>query len=368
MDRRRGEATDTRPPSPDLGVDATFRSVVSTGGRTTDGPADGVAAASAGSVVDRVVDRVDGMQRRTRPLAVVFAVAKKYGDDRGGQLAMILTYRGFFASFPLLLAFVNVVGLLVRDDAELRARLIESTLGDVPVVGTEILKADLGGSVTVVVASVAVSLWAGLGLLETLQELLNTVWGVPVYDRPNWLVRRARSLPAAVLLGGCLVLSGSRAWVGGDGVLSAIVSIVSPVLAGGLCCLGLHALLCARKVPLSAQLPGAAFVGASWWVLVSVAGWYVERFVVRSSDTYGVFVVVFGLLSWAYLLGSLYLYGNELASVLHERLWPRSLTGRNLTEADRTAFAAIPEREVRVRGTAITVDVPRDPAPEESPP
>ena len=39
--------------------------------------------------------------------------------------------------------------------------------------------------------------------------------------------------------------------------------------------------------------------------------WYVERIVANSSDTYGVFVVVFGLLSWCLLLGMLFLYSNE---------------------------------------------------------
>lgn len=294
---------------------------------------------------------------------MVFAVTKKYGEDRGGQLAMILTYRGFFASFPLLLAFVNVVGLLVRDDEDLRDQLIHSTLGEVPIIGTEVLKADVGGSVAVIVVSVLVSLWAGLGLLESLQELLNTVWGVPMFERPNWVVRRLRSLPAAVLLGACLVLSGARSWISSPAALAAVASVLVPFLAGALCYLGLHALLCQRKVPFPAQLPGAVFVGLSWYVLLTLAGWYVDRFVVRSSDTYGVFAVVFGLLSWAYLLGMLYLYGNELSSVLHERRWPRSLTGRDLTDADRAAFAAVSEREVRVRGTEISVDVPRDPAP-----
>ena len=315
------------------------------------------------NIVDRLSDKVDFLQRRVPPVAVGLAVTKKYGEDRGGQLAMILTYRGFFAAFPLLLAFVNVVGLLVQNNDELRDELINSTLGDVPIIGSEVLKADVGGSVTVVVGSVLVSLWAGLGLLETLQELLNTVWGVPIYDRPNWFVRRGRSVPAAFLLGGCLVLSGSRAWFDLPSVIGSVVSVVMPVLAGALCYLGLHWLLCNRKVPFVAQLPGAGFVGLAWYVLLSAAEWYVNRFVVRSSDTYGVFVVVFGLMSWAYLLGTLYLYGNELSSVLYERRWPRSLTGRNLTDADQAAFARVSEREVRVRGTELTIDVPRDPAP-----
>src|SRR5690606_11192545 len=114
-----------------------------------------------------------------------------------------------------------------------------------------------------------------------------------------------------------------------------VAAFLLPFLAGSLCYLGLQWLLCQRKVPVRAQLPGAAFVGLAWFALQSLGEWYVDRYVVESSDTYGVFVIVFGLLSWSYLLGLLYLYGNELASVLHDRRWPRSSTGRHLTEADR---------------------------------
>lgn len=317
--------------------------------------------------MDRALDRLDATQRRLPPVAVLVAVLKKFGEDRGGQLAMLLAYRGFFATFPLLLAFVNVLGLLLAGNDELRDDLIDSALANIPVIGGEIQQgADaLGGSVGVVVASALVSVWAGLGLMEQLQESLNTVWGVPVFERPNWWVRRVRSIPAALVVAACLVLSGSRAWWFGDapGPVGRAMSFVLPFAAGALCTLGLHRLLCARSVALAGRAPGAVAVGAGWLVLQLVGEWYVTRFVIRSSDTYGLFVVVFGLLSWSYLLGVVYLYGNELAAVLVDRRWPRSLSGRALTRADRAAYRSALEREVRVRGTDVTVEVPRDPAP-----
>ena len=318
------------------------------------------------NLIDRTVDRIDAIQRRTPPAAVVFGVLKKYGDDRGGQLAMLLAYRGFFSLFPLLLAFVNVVGLLLAGNPELREDLIDSTLASVPAVGEEIKSTAgaAGGSELVVVLSVLVSLWAGLGLLEMLQETLNTLWGVPVFRRPPWILRKLRSLPAAVLVGACLVLSGASTWVFDDPGTSPVeraAGFVLPFLAGFLCYLGLHWLLCTRKVPLRAQLPGAAFVGTAWLVLQLLGTWYIDRFVLQSSQTYGIFVVVFGLLSWSYLLGLLYIYGNELAVVLMERRWPRSLTGRNLTDADQAALTDLLGREVRVEGVGLDVEVPRLP-------
>jgi membrane protein len=362
--------TGTAPTDPDDAArpadavdDATVDATDGGTGEPSDG---GDAEAPRRNLIDRTADRLDAVQRRVPLLAVVHGVLKKFGEDRGGQLAMLLTYRGFFAAFPLLLAFVNVIGLLLADNDELRHDLLDSTLSTIPIIGDQIVQgADVSGSVWVVVGSVLVSLWAGLGLLEMLQEALNTVWGVPLYDRPPWIIRRLKSLPAALIMGACLILSGSRTWLLGwlPDWLGTVAGVAVPVLAGALCYLGLHWLLCRRKVPFTAQLPGALFVGLSWYLLTALGEWYVNRFIVRSSDTYGVFVIVFGLLSWSYLLGTMYLYGNELASVLYEHRWPRSLSGRDLTDADRSAYARVSEREVRVRGTDISVVVPRDPAP-----
>lgn len=317
------------------------------------------------NIVDRTLDRIDAFHRGVAPLAVAHGVIKKFGDDRGGQMAMLLTYRGFFSLFPLLLAFVNVVGLLLADNEELRDRLIDSTVSSVPIVGNEIAgSADaLGGNWFVAVGAVLVSVWAGLGLLEMLQEALNNVWGVPRFRRPSWIIRKLRDVPGAVLIGLCLVLSGGSAWLfgshSGPGVWLA--GLVLPFAAGALCYLGLHWLLCVRKVPFVAQLPGATFIGAAWLALQTLGTWYVDRFVLRSSDTYGVFVIVFGLLSWSYLLGMFYLYANELSVVLHDRRWPRSITGRNLTDADQDALALILRNEVRVEGVGLDVEVPRLP-------
>ncbi len=318
-----------------------------------------------GRTVDSVSDRLDAVQRRVAPLAVLHGVLKKFGEDRGGQLAMLLTYRGFFALFPLLLVFVNVVGLVLSGSPEIQRRLIDSTLASIPIVGTQIRSGaeDLGGSWTVIVASSLVSLWAGLGLLEMLQESLNTVWNVPVYDRPNWLIRRLRSLPGALVILASLILTGAPAWLfwwAPDGVVS-VAAVVAPFLAGALCALGLHLTLCRRGVAIRWLLPGSAVVGLSWLTLQLLGTWFVDRFVVRSSDTYGVFVLFFGLLSWTYLVSTTYLYGIELSSVLVDRRWPRSLTGRDLTDEDEAAFRSASEREVRVRGTDISVAIPRQP-------
>lgn len=317
------------------------------------------------------MDRVDALHRKVPPVAVLHAVLKKYGEDRGGQLATLLAYRGFFSLFPLLLAFVGVLGLLLAGDDELREDLVDSALSTVPVIGSEISKGaeGLSGSFFVVVGSILVSLWAGLGLLDILQESINTVWGVPHFERPPWILRRLRDIPGALLIAVCVLISGAARWLIADGTAAWVelgAGALLPILAGGLAFVGLHLLLGSRNVSIVALLPGALACGLGWWGLQALGGLYIDRIVRESSDTYGVFVVVFGLLSWCYVLGMLFLYSAELSVVLLERRWPRSLSGRDLTDQDQRAFSELAAREVRVRGTEIAVEVPRD--PEGTPP
>ncbi len=322
---------------------------------------------AGGSFIDRAVDRVDEVQRRVPPLAVAFAVSKKYGEDEGSQLAMLIAYRGFFSIFPLLLALVNVLGIALRNNPSLRSTILDSTLSNIPVVGTQVATGsdELTGSWLLLSVAAVLSVWSGLGLLAVLGAALNRIWDVAVFDRPSWVVRQLRSIGAAVVVGVCAMVSGLGAWAVTTDLavlLRVVASAVFPLVAGAAAYLGLHQILCVRKVPFKSQLPGMAATALVWWGLLSLGGAYVERVVSRSSDTYGVFAVVLGLLSWSYLLGMLYLYCVSLAAVLAGRRWPRSLSGRNLTEPDRSAVERIVERGVTVRGTQVDVSVPDEPA------
>src|SRR5690606_26792015 len=124
------------------------------------------------NLFDRAGDRIDAFHRKIPPLAVLHAVLKKHSEDRCDQLSMLLAYKGFFCLFPLMLAFVNLLGLILQDNDQLREDLIASTLSSVPIIGTEIADnaAQLGGSIWVLIGSILVSLWAGFGLLDMIQE------------------------------------------------------------------------------------------------------------------------------------------------------------------------------------------------------
>src|SRR5215469_7034800 len=83
----------------------------------------------------RTLDRV---QQRHGWLAFLVAVWKKFSDDQAGNLAALVAYYGFASLFPLLLVFVTVLDIVLRNDPKLREQVVSSTFGQFPVIGPQL--------------------------------------------------------------------------------------------------------------------------------------------------------------------------------------------------------------------------------------
>src|SRR5207237_279332 len=81
-------------------------------------------------------------------------------------------------------------------------------------------------------------------------------------------------------------------------------------------------------------IPGAVVAGVAWAILQALGGYIVGHQLKGASQTYGVFAVVIGLLSWLYLQAQITLLAAEVNVVLVRKLWPRSLSGKTAAEAD----------------------------------
>jgi uncharacterized BrkB/YihY/UPF0761 family membrane protein len=62
----------------------------------------------------------------------------------------------------------------------------------------------------------------------------------------------------------------------------------------------------------------------AWQVLQAVGGYLVGHYLRHTSQVYGVFAIVLGLLFWLYLGARFALYAAEVNVVAARRLWPRS--------------------------------------------
>jgi membrane protein len=287
------------------------------------------------------------------------AVVKRFGDHGDGALAGTIAYYGFFSLFPLLMALTSIAAIVLANDPDLQDRILDSAVSQFPVIGTQIREnvGAVDGSGVTIAVGIALALWAGIGGVRAAQVAMDTVWDVPRKQRSGMPIAIARAMLMLVVLGTFLlagvVLSGiATGFAGAWGTViglgaSALLHVAVFVLA--------YRVLTVASVSWNQVAPGAVLAGLGWTVLLAVGGWIVSDRLESSSDVYGTFAVVIGLLAWIYLGAQLTLVGAELNAVLARHLWPRSLTGDDITEADIRALERSARQEERREDEIVNV-------------
>jgi YihY family inner membrane protein len=310
--------------------------------------------------VDRTVEVLDRYQRRHAPAGFVYGVVKKFGNDNGGMLAGLMAYYGFLSLFPLLLLLITVVGLATGGDASATHRVEHSALSEFPVIGSQ-----LGGNIHVLHNRAGVGLaigivgliWGSQGVVQSAQFAMAEVWDIPLVDRPGFVPRLLRSLAVIGSVGVFVLASTALAGVltvGNRGALFVVVGVVVSVLLNFGIFVVAFRLLTPPAVQTRWLLPGAVVGALGWTVLQYVGGALVDHTLRNTSQVYGFFAVVLGLLAWIYLGTQLTVYAAEVNVVRHRRLWPRSLRAP-LTAADEEVLRRLvleqrsrPEQQVQV--------------------
>jgi membrane protein len=313
------------------------------------------------SMLKRLLERVDRYQREHAWLGFLVAVFKRFGEDRAGQLAALVAYYGFFSLFPLLLALVTVVGLVLGENPELQNRVLGAALAQFPVIGDEIRRniTALEGTGLALVVGIGGALWSGLAGIKAAQNAMDSIWDVPVKHQPKFLVAVFRALLMLATLGMFLLLSTFLGGVaaGADTrstalqVLGVAVSFVLNFLVFWVA----FRVLTVAEVSWGEVLPGALGASVLWSVLQTLGGYLIGHRLQSASETYGFFAVVIALLTWMYLGGQATLLAAEVNVVRTKRLWPRALDPEDLTEADRRALRALAEAEERHHAQDVRV-------------
>jgi membrane protein len=310
--------------------------------------------------VKRIVASLDAWQRRHPWGGFPVAVLKKFGEDRGSSLAALIAFYAFFSLFPLLLAFVSILGFVLEGDPSLRDDIVDTALGRIPVIGAQLADEvhPLTGSGIALAVGIAGALWAGLGVTLALGRSFAEIWDVPRMDQPSGLRRRGRGLALLAVIAVLLVASTAATGVAAGGSVGATaergVAVLASLAGNVLVYLAIFGLLTPRPRGIRDLLPGVAVAAVGSLVLQSVGGWYVDRAISGASATYGTFALVIGLLSWFWLAAHLVLIAVAVNVVRHRRLWPRSLAGE-LTPADRVALQKSAEAARQDRRQEIAV-------------
>jgi membrane protein len=287
--------------------------------------------------LDKAAGAADRFQQRQPWLAFPVAVWKKFSDDQAGNLAALITYYGVASLFPLLLLLGTVLNITLKNNPQLRQQLIDSALGQYPVIGPEINNhlGEIPGTGLALFFSILFLVYGTRGAAAAMLNAMCTIWGVAREDRPGF----PRSLGYEVLLtatvGTGFVLTTFLSGVaGGAGHLLTGVGaylgaiIISFVLNVAMFWTAFR-LASARKVPWRELKYGAIAAAVTWQVLQLAGGYIVAHQLHRASALYGTFGVVLGLMAWIYLQATATLYAAEIDVVLVRRLWPRSLKSEN---------------------------------------
>jgi YihY family inner membrane protein len=301
---------------------------------------------------ERQVRRLDRFQQRHVVIAFPWAVVQKFGNDQAGGKAALMAYYGLFALFPLLLLFATLIGFALPGDPELQAKLIDSALGNFPVVGDQ-LRSDvhpLTGSTLALIVGIGGTLYGSLGIGFASQNAMNTVWNIPHVRWPSIWKGYARTLGVIGLLGLASVASTALAAIAtavARGPGTALLAIAASLAMNfGLFLLAFMVLTAEPLRPRDVAL-GAAIATIFWEALQLTGTWYVTRQLRQVSPTYGFLAVVITLLSWLYLGSQLTLWAAEINVVRRYRLWPRSLIQPPLAPGDKLVFTRLASMECR---------------------
>jgi YihY family inner membrane protein len=302
--------------------------------------------------VERALRRVDRYQQAHGLLGFLFGVAKKFGDDKGGNLTTLLAWNGFFALFPLLLILVTALGLLLAGHPALEQRVLHSTLTQFPIIGDQLQRNihGLRGNTFGLVVGLAGFLWGARGVTQAGQHAMAEIWNVPGKHRPSFATRQLRGLLLLLVFALGVIATtalASLAILVRHSLFFTIANLTaSAVVNAALFLLGFR-VLTPRQIPTRQLLVGAVVAGMLWVALQTAGGYLVGHNLKHANQVYGFFAIVLGLLSWLYLAAEATLYAAEINVVRARRLWPRSILQPPLTPSDRQALADLAKQEER---------------------
>ncbi|MGI9155617.1 MAG: YihY/virulence factor BrkB family protein [Marmoricola sp.] len=329
-----------------------------------------------------LADRLDAFQRRHPVVGFPLAVTYKFFDDQSNYLAATVTYYTFAAVFPLLLISSSVLGFLLQGDEKLKTALLDSALGQFPIVGPALgTHEGLRGSTAAVVFGGLAALYGILGLGQAAQNAVQVAWAVPRNVRPNPFISRLRSGALLSLAGLVVLVLATLTSVAGNAQMFGVVADRGLGWLITLVSIALTALVLAllirwatdRREPLRHLLPGALLTAVLWQLLQRLGRFYVDHVVQRANEVNGVFALTLGLLALIYIAANMAVVGLQVNVVLMKHLYPRALLtpftdAVELTDADRRAYAAYAQAQ-RHKGfekVDVTFDA-QEPEPPDEP-
>jgi uncharacterized BrkB/YihY/UPF0761 family membrane protein len=270
-------------------------------------------------------DRVMDLRAKHPAIEIVVDMLDGWRRHLSGRNASVVAFFGFVSIFPLMLAATTILGFVLQDNEELQQRIIDGALADIPVLGQQLQNdpTSLNGSVWALVIGLAGALWGATKAFAGLQAALDDVWEVEVDHRASLPVQRGKALLGILIIGGAQIASIALATlVNAAGLPNAgrvVLTLANVVVNIGV--LGLmYRFLTAASPTWRDVWPGAITAGVLYTLLQYYGTDITRRIIQNSSDTYGQFAIVLGLITWLSLLAIASIMSAELnAAIVRHR-------------------------------------------------
>lgn len=257
-------------------------------------------------MIDRWNARLDRACERHARLAFAVAVFRRFGAERGANLAAAISMRGFLALFPVLVLAIAVVGFIGGDPRAVANDIVNALglSGEAAKTITDAVRTAQNTKVASSLVGIVGLLWTGTGLAASLTATWNQTWGIPGGGM------HGRMFGFVWLLGGLVLLAIAvfLLTLVGDGGALPEVGVVLGIVVNTLGFLWTAWVLPTRRIPLRSMLTVAVFGGVCFEVLKLVGTFIIPRIVSDSSELYGAIGAVFAMLVWFLVIGRLVVY------------------------------------------------------------
>ena len=296
------------------------------------------------NIIQKSTNSLDSFQRRYRLTGFTYAVIKKYSEDKVGYQAALLTYYGFLSIFPLLLVVTTVAGIVAVGHPQLKTTLIHSMTNYFPVLGgqlTDHVNTFHRSGIALIVGILFV-LYGSRGVADVFRHGVTHIWHESEEDDRGFPGNIIRSVSIMLIGGigllGASVIAGFAAAAGHGLGFRALSTVIDLVILFGVFEFLINASLPSR-VPAKQIRKGAISAAIGLIVLQALGGYVLTRELHSLDALYSYFAISLGLLFWIYLQAQVIYYSITIAAVDSQKLWPRSLSGNDKTEADKRANA-----------------------------
>ena len=292
--------------------------------------------------LNRIISLIDTFQRQHSFIGFVYSVIKKYNQDNGGYLSVVITYYSFLSLFPMLVVLTSLIELLLGGNSYLKNKLISSAARYFPVIGSQIqnfIRSPKETGIALVV-SLIITLYGARGVANAMQYSLSTLWYVPHYKNPSLINNLIRSLSIMVIGGLGLLISSAVsgfAAISGNAIFVRGFLLLASFLLLWLTFIYIFKLSIAGIVKVKQVIVGALLAAFGLQLLQALGGIIIVYELKKLSNFYGTFALVVGLLFWIYLQARILLYAVEVDVIRFYRLFPRSIQGSS-TEADKVSY------------------------------